>query len=163
MKKFCKEVIPDRLNKETIASINNSRFGAYYEFPSSGKYKGYCIQAIPEGMDIRPELKIGKIVDNVIAYPTFEDEVLVGHYSGDDANVDFVQNESYNASFSEKYMLEYSCVNPKKLDEKQIDRLFGTLIKGKQGSLVSLEYSFSGEIKYYMINLNEYEHQLVSK
>lgn len=164
MKKFCKEVSPDRLNnKETIASINNSRFGAYYEFPSSGKYKGYCIQAIPEGMDIRPELKIGKIVDNVIVYPTFEDDVLVGHYSGDDANVDFVQNESYNASFSEEYMLEYGCVNPKKLNEEQIERIFGTLVKGKQGSLVLLEYSFNGEIKYYMVDLNKYEYQLVTK
>ena len=163
MKKFCKEVIPDRLNKEIIASINNSRFGAYYKFPFSGKYKGYCIHAIPEGMDIRPELKIGKIVNNVIVYPTFEDDVLVGHYSGDDANVDFVQNESYNASFSEEYMLEYGCVNPKKLNEEQIERIFGTLVKGKQGSLVLLEYSFNGEIKYYMVDLNKYEYQLVTK
>lgn len=163
MKKFCKEVVPDVLDKETIASINNSRFGAYYAFPSSGKYKGYCVQAIPEGMDILPELKIGKIVDNVIVYPAFEDDVLVRQYDGDNTTVDFVQDESYNASFSEKYMLEYGCVNPKKLDEKQIDRLFGIVIKGKQGSLVSLEYSFNGEIKYFLIDLNEYKHQLATK
>lgn len=163
MKKFCKEVTPDVLDKETIESINNSRFGAYYTFPSSGKYKGYCVQAIPEGMDILPELKIGKIVDNVIVYPAFEDDVLVRQYDGDNTTVDFVQDESYNASFSEKYMLEYGCVNPKKLDEKQIDRLFGIVIKGKQGSLVSLEYSFNGEIKYFLIDLNEYKHQLATK
>lgn len=163
MKKFCKEVAPDVLDKETVTSINNSRFGVYYAFPSSGKYKGYCVQAIPEGMDILPELKIGKIVDNVIVYPAFEDDVLVRLYDGDDATVDFVQDESYNASFSEKYMLEYGCVNPKKLDEKQIDRLFGTVVKGKQGSLVSLEYCFNGEIKYFLIDLNGYKHQLTTK
>ena len=172
MKKYCKVMEPRKMDENAIQYLENN-LNDKYLFLQSGKFKGYSLASLEsDDVETYKRLKIGKVLENAMVYPEFatiiqKKEFKEGMDYTKPASVEGWADGFYESKFSLGFYDEFSdLVNCKRFTDDMIESIFGMFFKN-EFSKIKMQYLFDvngdSRLNTYTINLNEYEHQLVTK